>query len=344
MALKHYWSTELQLSDDALAQFISSISSAPVLLPFDGASGAITDFLANATESDGGPFPIPLACYPGMSNQSRANIGTIEGDAFGLAPLSAPPSYLDSACFPDRPNYGILDVFRLRRPFGDFRESMRVVSAQLISEAGARVILHGGEQLVGLTGYHDSGIATQTNFTDVDANPREYGTLQYLNHVALSYLQAFPSTDMAKQAALFIANASEGTLPPASGGAMLDEINALGSIPTIEVAVFGSILPTDLDIFHADLATPNGTLFFGSRSGDVFREWALQDADDLILWSNSSISPKAVHESRTNNTAFEEVWNQAANLINGAAVVGRGTGLPEVNQIMEALKNASLFT
>lgn len=312
-------------------------------MPFDGASGGIADFLTAVTGNNGSSFPAPLACYPGMPEQARANIGTIEQHAFDLVPLATVPSTLDASCFPDRPTYGVLDVLRLRRPFGDARESMRVTSAQLISEAGTRAVLHGGEQLVGLTGFRDNGLATQTNFTTAQADPREYGTIQHLDHVALSYLLAFPSVDLAKQAALFIMNGDEATLPPTSGDGLFDESDALDNIPTIEVAVFGSILPTDLDTFRADLATPNGTLFFGSTSADIFRKWALRDANDLILWSNSSASQKVVHESITNNTAFETVWSQAADLISAAAGVGRGTGPPEVKQIMDSLQNATLF-
>jgi hypothetical protein len=217
---------------------------------------------------------------------------------------------------------------------------MRVTSAQLIPKAGPRVILHGGEQLAGLTGFRDNGLATQTNFTTSHADPREYGTIQHLQHVALSYLRAFPSVDLAKQAARFIMNAKEATLPPNSEDGLFDEGNV---IPTIEVAVFGSILPTDIAIFRADFVAPNGALFFGSRSADVFRKWALRDADDLILWSNSSTSQRVVHELRTNNTAFETVWSQAAELIRSAAEVGRGTGVPEVKRVVDSLQDANLF-
>jgi hypothetical protein len=278
-----------------------------------------------------------------MPELARTNIGTIEQHAFDLVPLATVPSVLDAACFPDRPTYGVLDVLRLRRPFGDARESMRVTSAQLVSRAGTRAVLHGGEQLVGLTGFRDNGLATQTNFTTSQADPREYGTIQHLDHVALSYLLAFPGVNLAKQAAQFIMNADEATLPPASGDGLFDESDALDSIPTIEVAVFGSILPTDLATFNADLAAPNGTLFFGSDSADIFRKWALGDSNDLILWSNSSASQKVVHELRTNNTAFEAVWSQAVDLIRASAEVGRDTGPPEVKLIADSLQNATLF-
>lgn len=341
-ALSHYWTADLQLPADTLSKFVSALGAAPVLLSFDGASGAITDFLSSITPNDGSSFPAPLACYPGLSEQARTNVGTIEQHAFDLAPLGALPSALESACFPDRPVYGVLDVLRLRRPFGDARESMRVPTAQLVSQAGARTILHAGEQLVGLTGFRDSGLASQTNFTNADADPRNYGTLQHMNHVAISFLQAFPTTDLAKHAAQFIINADDTTLPPTSGNGLLDGAT-LDSIPTIEVAVFGSILPIDIGTFRADLATPNGTLFFGSKSGDVFRKWALRDAEDVVFWSNSSTSPQAVREAIGNETDFETVWKQAADLISDAANVGRGTGLPEVQQIMRSLQNASLL-
>lgn len=341
-ALSHYWTSDMQLQSDLLPKFISAISTAPILLGFDATSSIISDFLSTITSNDGSSFPAALACYPGLSEQARANVNMIEHRAFDLAALGTPPSALESACFPDRPVYGVLDVLRLRRPFGDAREGMRIPTAELTAQAGPRTIVHGGEQLVGLTGFRDNGPASSSSFTTANADPREYGTLQHLDHVALSYLQAFPTVDLAKQAAQFIMDANDETLPPTSGNGVADG-TALDAMPTIEVAVFGSVLPTDISVFRADLATPNGTLFFGSKSGEVFRQWALREEGDLILWSNSSTSQQVVQESTSNNTGFETVWNQAADLISAAAEVGRGTGLPEVQQIMRALQNASLF-
>ncbi|PVG04607.1 hypothetical protein CPB86DRAFT_803401 [Serendipita vermifera] len=343
-ALNHYWTDVLGLPESNLSNFAAALGRSPILLPFEASSPAIASFLSNTTSNNGISLPAPVSCLPALSDVQRRNVDLIEQSSFGLAALGSSPSSVEASCFPDRPVYGVLDALRLRRPFGDSRTSMRIPAAGLISQAYSRVILHSGEQLVGISGFNDQGVASSSNFTELSADPREYGTLGHLNHIALTYLQAFPTLELAKQAALFILDAQDDTAPPSSGNTLFDQTDGFTGIPTLEVAVFGSILPTDVEVFHADLATPNGTLFFGSENGDIFRRWAIRDDNDVILWSNSSTANQVVRETSTNSTAFENVWNQANEMIKAAAEVGRGTGLPEENAVMQALANASLFS
>lgn len=334
----------LQLHEDDVDRFVSAFSAAPVILPFDTSSNQVAAFLANTTSNQGISLPAPIACLPGVSQQGRINLDFIEQNVFGLSSLGASPSTLDSSCFPDRPLYGVLDLLRLRQPFSDSRNSMRIPTAQLISEAAPRVILHSGEQLVGLTGANDNGIATQSNFTVLNGDPREYGTLQHLNHVALSWLQSFPTLTLATQAAQFVLNANDNTLPPTTGNPLYDQTNNLIDFPIVEVTVFGTVLPTDTETFRANFATPNGTLFFGSTNGEAFRQWALRDDGDVILWSESTTAAQVVQEHVSNNTAFETIWAEATGLITAAAAVGRGTGSPELQTTVSALQDAQLFT
>jgi hypothetical protein len=343
-ALSHYWTDVLGLPQSDVANFAAALGKSPILLPFEASSSAISSFLSNTTSNNGISLPAPVACLPALSNAQRNNIDLIERTSFGLATLGSSPTSVEASCFPDRPVYGVLDVLRLRRPFGDSRTSMRIPSAGLVSQAYSRVVVHAGEQLVGLSGLNDQGAASSANFTVLNADPREYGTLGHINHIALTYLQAFPTLELAKEVALFILAAQDDTVPPSSGSFLFDQTNGFADMPTLEVAVFGSILPTDVEVFHADLATPNGTLFFGSTNGDTFRRWAIRDDNDVVLWSNSSTASQAVRETSNNNTAFENVWNQANEIIKAAAAVGRGTGLPEENAVMQALANASLFS
>jgi hypothetical protein len=304
----------------------------------------VVSFLSNTTDNQGISLPAPVACLPGVLQQGRSNLDLIEQNAFGLTPLATSPSTLQSSCFPDRPLYGVLDLLRLQRAFDDDRAGMRIPTAQLIAAAAPRVVLHSGEQLVGLTSFSDNGIATQTNFTVINADPREYGTLQHLDHIALSWLQAFPNLTLATQAAQFVLGASDSTVPPQAGSTLFDQTDDLADFPVIEVSVFGSLLRTDIESFHADFGTSNGTLFFGSGNGDIFRHWALRDDNDAILWSNSSTAADVVEEHAANNTAFETIWSQAGDLISAAAAVGRGTGSPEIETIVLALQDAHLFT
>lgn len=327
-----------------MSKFISALNSSPVILPFDTSSRDVTEFLVNTTSNDGISLPAPVACLPDISPQGRRNVDLIESNAFGLVALGDGPSTLDSSCFPDRPLYGVLDVLRLRRAFGDERSSMRIPSAQLISDAAPRVVLHNGEQLVGLTGANDTGIAAQTEFTEVFADPREYGTFGHLNHIALSWLQSFPNVSLATLAAQHVLSINDASTPPTSGNPLFDQTNGLMDFPTIEVAVFGTMLPTDIEVFRADFGTPTGGLFFGSNGGEIFRRWALRDDNDVILWSESSTASQVVREHLQEDADFETVWTQASELISSASEVGRGTGIPEIRTIVAALQDAQLFS
>lgn len=343
-ALTHYWTTVLGLPADSVSAFVSALSKASILLPYDVMPNSTANFLADNQQRDGISFPAPVACLPGLPTMGRQNIGMIEHNAFGLPQPGDTPGSLDSSCFPDHPVWGVLDVLRLRRPFDDSRENMRIPTTELISQAGPRVVVHSGEQLVGLTGSQDNGIALQGNFELLSADPRNYGTLQHLNHIALSYLQAFPNIQLAAKVAQYIINTNGDSTPEAIGGSLFESAEILSSLPVIEVAVFGSILSTDVQKSRADLATSNGTLFFGSKQGDIFRKWALRNRDNVILWSNSSTASQIVRETTSTNSALESIWQEATDLINNATAVGRGTGSPEIERIISAFSDAALFT
>jgi hypothetical protein len=323
---------------------MSALSKAAVLLPYDGISNSTATFLSENQQRDEVSFPPPVACLPAVPTTGRQNLGMIERNAFGLPQLGDAPGSLDTSCFPEHPIWGVLDVLRLRRPFDDSRTNMRIPTTQLTSDVASRVVLHTGEQIVGLTSPQDNGIALQGNFDILAADPRNYGTLQHMNHVALSYLQSFPNIQLAAKVAQYIINTNEDSTPEAPGGSLFTSADVLSSLPVIEVAVFGSILSTDVQKSRADFATPDGQLFFGSKQGDIFRKWALRNRDNSILWSDSSTASQVVHETTTTNTALEDIWQQATGLINNATAVGRATSKPEIDTIIAALNNASLFS
>ncbi|KAG8818241.1 hypothetical protein FRC17_010893 [Serendipita sp. 399] len=345
-ALTRYWVNVLRLPQSDLTTFISSFSKSPVVLPINAFSPAISAFLnATAASNDGTSVVPPIACLADITTTGRNNTNLVEHEAFGLDTASATaPTTLDPSCFSDRPVYGLLDVLRLRRSFNDDRSSMRIPMVQLSTSATPRVVLHSGEQLVGLTGNGDTGVATRDLFSSLDVDPRQYGTMQHLNHIALTYLQSFPTTALARQAAQFITNAGDQTSPPAAGDSLFDDTNGFADLPAIEVALFGSVLMADVDVVHADLGTPNGTLFFGSERGASFRRWALRDEADVLVWSNSTSAARVVREKKESNSEFESVWEQAAELIKSAANIGRGTGPVEIREVVQALGDAGLLS
>ena len=276
-------------------------------------------------------FPPPAACYPGLSEINRADIDTVETTAFGLSSSNPVTSAnFDVGCFASRPTYGILNVLNLRQPFADGRQGLTIQASQLTTAVGTRAILKAGEQLVGLARVSAPSARPNTPISVSDADPRLYGTLLHLNHVALAYLQSFPTTALAAAAAQFIM--STPRLPPTNDSTLFLDTNSLLNIPVIEVSVFGQLLPADMDLWYSDFAGPQGQLFFGTQRGDVFRNWALRDSNDTILWSTGAIAQTVVREVKEQTPAFEDVWQ--------ATLIGNRT---TPDSVVGALSSAGLF-
>lgn len=341
-SLMRYWTNDLQLPTNSLPKFLGALRDAPVLLPFDALSSPISNFLNSTLTSDSVSFPPPLACLTSVTGVDRTNLDVIEQNVFDLPSTQATPSVLDGNCFPNRPVYGVLDPLRLLQPFPDSRVGFKVPASRLIADSTSRVVVRSGERLISLAGSPSD--AQRITLTPALADPREYGTLQHLNHVALDYLQSFPTTQLASIAAQFIiSNTGDKSRPPVRGDPLFDGTDALRDIPIMEVSVFGSILRSDAGTYVSNMADSNGALFFGSNNGQLLRTWAIRDTSNAIVWSNSSSATTSVQEGQRTD-AFETVWTLAKNLIDVAAGVNRGTGLPEVNEVMAALQQAGLLT
>jgi hypothetical protein len=289
------------------------------------------DTFLNALRDAPTSFPPPAACYPGLSGANRADIDTVETNAFGLPPSSPVTSNsFDVECFSSRPTYGILNVLNLRLPFSDGRGGLTVQASQLTAEAGTRAVLKAGEQLVGLARASAPSARPKSPISASNVDPRQYGTLLHLNHVALAYLQAFPTTTLAATAAQFIMSTTR--LPPDQNSSLFLGTNSLLSIPIIEVSLFGQLLPADMDWFYSEFQGPEEQLFFGTQRGDVFRNWALHDSDDTILWSTGAVERTVVRESKDSYPPFEAVWQ--------ATLKGSHT---TPDSVVQALISAGLF-
>ena len=278
-------------------------------------------------------FPPPAACYPNLSGFNRTDINTVETTAFGL-PSSSPvnsTNFFDVECFPSRPTYGILNVLNLRQPFVDGRQGLTIQASKLTTAAGPRAVLKAGEQLVGVARASALSARPNSPLPASNADPRQYGTLLHLNHVALAYLQSFPNTTLAATVARFIMTTPQS--PPDSDSRIFLDTNSLLNIPVIEVSVFGQLQPADMDTFYSDLGSPQGTLFFGTQLGDIFRNWTLRDSNDAILWSTSAIAQTVVREVKEKNTTFESVWR--------ATLAGNHT---TPDSVARALTTAGLFS
>lgn len=328
-ALSTYWRAVLQLNPDDLPNFLRAFKSAPVMLPFDATSSpgghSIASFLQsliNHTVS----FPPPIACYPGLNSTQIQRINAVEGAAFSLDPIQSAPSVFDSSCFANRPVYGVLDVLRLRLPFADGRIGVAKQAVILNDDASIRAILHAGELLSALPG------PSTTSLSDSSVDPRRFGTLSHVNHIALRWLQSFSSPNLAAEAAKYITTSP--TVPPPSDSVL---INA--TIPPIEVAVFGDVFLSDISSFVSSFSTPDGSLFFGSDQAQSFRMWALQASSASIGWCSAAFDSEVVREKSSINSDFELVWTGANGLIEKG-----NDGSQVVASVTNALGGRNLFS
>lgn len=274
------------------------------MLPFDATSTLGSPPLsALLTNSSSAAFPPPLACYPGLSATQLQAVNTLETSVFGLSPPSAASSF-DTKCFPDRPIYGVLDVARLRLPFLDSRTGLAKQAAVLSSqstEAASRAVVYNGEVLSGLPGSPAS-----PNITVATLDPRRFGTMNHIDHVILEYLQAIPDVNVAIALVEFIMDGS--SVPPSSNSILF---NSLATLPTLEVAVFGSINPSDVDFTISSLSTPANKLFFGTDQSLAVRQWGITAVQSHVEWTELAASAGSVEDNSFTDPNFNQIWEPA---------------------------------
>ncbi len=296
-AMANYWQNVLQQDPSKLLTFVSLIMSSPVLLPFNanGTAGntSISSLLTNSSTA---PFPPPLACYPGLTQSQFQLISNFETSVFGLSPLTAQTNFNDS-CFPNRPVYGVLDILHLRLPF-QYLQSSAQQAAILSRDASPRVVVYKGEVLSGLTNSNTSTIPT--------TDPRQFGTLNHMNHVLLDFFEAIPDIDVATQ---FVEYVLSSPVTPPSNYTLLGQ--SLDTIPTLEVAIFGSVTPPDVVGVASSFTTPSGNLFFGTTQSLAVRDWAIVATRSSVTWTEFANSPEVVDDNSFTDNAFNAVWNPA---------------------------------
>ncbi|KAG8976237.1 hypothetical protein FRC05_004487 [Tulasnella sp. 425] len=327
--LQNYWVKDLNLDINLLSKFVAAVQSSPVLLPFDMTLGDNNKSLPSIMQLHDPKtvsFPPPLGCNPMMSASQLQVLNSIEQNAFKLPEVATVPSSFDFSCFASRPVYGVLDVLRLRLPFLDKTDQAPLQAAVLSADATSRALIRPGTVL---------SLFPSVDSADAPASAvrqRNYGTLKYLNHVLLAWLKSLPLAQ-ASAIATFVANSSPTSGPPTSSAL---NATALASVPGIEVAVFGTIGPTDVDHSVSSFAATSGSLFFGSQTGGVFREWAANTATSTtsVVWADSSTSAKVVKETVTEDSTFEAVWQGASTMITNANVMGKVTGASDVATVV----------
>jgi hypothetical protein len=296
--MTNYWRSVLQQDSRDLLSFVSLLISSPIFLPFDATGTAgdtpVSSLLTNSTSS---PFPPPLSCYPGLTQSQLQLIMDLETSVFGLS-LPAKQTNFDNSCFSDRPVYGMLDVLRLRLPFQDSQTGSAKQAAILSRDAAPRVVIYNGEVLSSLPDSNATSIPT--------TDPRRFGTLNHISHVLLDFFEAIPDVNIATQ---FVEYVLSSPVTPPSNDTLLGR--SLAIIPTLEVAVFGSIMPTDVTGVASSFTTPSGGLFFGTDQSLAVREWAIVATQTSVTWTEFANSPEIVNDNSFTDSTFNAVWNPA---------------------------------
>ncbi|KAG7450411.1 uncharacterized protein BT62DRAFT_1072492 [Guyanagaster necrorhizus] len=294
-ALSTYWTSVLQQREEDLSVFLSLVSSSPLLIPFDATSQSVSALMTNSSTE---PFPPPLGCYPNLSSSELEQISDIEVSVFGLSKKAGAFEF-DTSCYPDRPLYGILNVLRLRLPFANTTTGVAQQAAVLNRDVGPRVVLRNGQLLSSLPG----SPVQPSNGTQ---NPRHYGTLNHLQHVMHNYLL---SLDIDVAIALVTFLLSYAVVPPDNESEL---VASLSSIPALEIAVFGSVFPADIDHSVSSFSTTSGTLFFGSEEGSALRNWTITGTGTKVIWADNATSALVVYDSSLTDETFDAVWSAAA--------------------------------
>jgi hypothetical protein len=254
-------------------------------------------------------------------------LNNIETTVFGLPPLSSNTnSRFDTACFPTRPLYGVLDILQLRLPFVDSRTGVARQAAVLNRDVAARAVVYSGELLSALPS--NSGLP---NVTILQANPRQYGTLNHFNHVILNFFTSIPDINVARALVNFVLSSS--TTPPANNTLLFQ---SLSSLPMLEVAVFGTIDPPDISSSVSSFAAASGSRFFGSDPAAALRSWAITGINSSVVWAEFASSSQVVRDSSLTDSVFNSVWIPAYNFLHSANP-GVAVGVSNITNAFQAV-------
>ncbi|KAJ3547588.1 hypothetical protein NMY22_g1587 [Coprinellus aureogranulatus] len=307
-ALNNYWTTTLAQRVEDLATFKGVLSRSQILLPFNGSSVALQSLYNSSSLL----FPPPLSCYPGFSPELMSLVQTFETTVFDLDSPTAASSF-DTACFPDRPIYGILDLLRLRLPFLEDRPWLPRQAAVLKLDALPRAVIYVNEMMSATF----PGSTPRAKFTQSELDPRNFGTLTLSNHVILQYLSSMP-VETAKALAQFTVSAvGKPALPPDPSSPLYQR---LSSVPPLEVAIFGNVGPTDVSGTVTSFMAANGSFFFGTEAGSALRNWSITTAGGSVTWAENSTSPRIVRDNSLADATIDQAWRAVAGRLNDKTV------------------------
>ncbi|KAJ3514374.1 hypothetical protein NLJ89_g2411 [Agrocybe chaxingu] len=295
-ALKKYWTSVLLQRLEDLPTFKAVLSVSPIMLAFNASSNSLRNLY---TTSPSSTFPPPLSCIPGLSTATQQQINVVETSVYDL-PSAASASQFDSACFRERPIYGVLNVLRLRLPFLDARTGIPKQAALLTRDANPRVVVYNGELF-------SSSVTGATTISPSQLDPRQYGTLSFFDHVVLRYLSSIADVNVASALVKFVLDSASKTPVPPDSSSIL--FRSLQSLPALEVAVFGDVGPPDLTSTVSPFTDPSGSLFFGSSDGSALRSWTIDFVKGSIVWTENATSPLVVRDTSLGDNTITQTWN-----------------------------------
>lgn len=273
------------------------------MLPFNASSPAIRSLYVTSPLNS---FPPPLSCFPGLSAPLQQAVNTVESNVFDL-PASPNATQFDPQCYPDRPVYGVLDILRLRLPFLDSQTGVNRQAVVLSRDASSRAIVYNGQIFSSIS----NTTASPAPISSSQLNPLQYGTLTLSDHVILQYLTSIPNINTANNLIQFVLNTTNAVPVPPDVTSPL--FQSLALIPCLEVAVFGSIQPSDLTSTVSPFTNPSNSLFFGSDDGSALRNWTINSSSGSVIWTQNATSPLIVHDKSLDpNTSISKVWDAAA--------------------------------
>jgi hypothetical protein len=275
-------------------------------MSFNGSDSTNGTDLVNQLTDTTLSFPPPTVCLPSLDRSKRIALQASELSAFGMNGTSCE----------ERPIYGIINSLRLRAPVD---ASQALV---LNEDTKARVAIHHGPSTRG--------------------DAREWGTADAMEHVVLSWLKAFPSTEIARKAITYISHVDSPVASPPSNLALL-----AADLPLLEIALFGRSLISTTNFTLSLLSSADSSLFFGSAQASRLRAWALQSTSGgppttsfspAIVWAQNATSVERFIEQSTSDTAFDAIFNDAARLIQATEVAGHIAGPREEAAILAKLR------
>ena len=280
------------------------------MLPFNASSRTIRDLYPSTSS----PFPPSLACFPDIDPTFQQQVSMFETAIFGLPSIGSNQTGLHTSCYRDRPIYGVLDILQMRLPFHDDMPSVTQHAAVLNRDSNSRVVFSVGK---GFSGIFNGTIT----LTPSQLDPRQYGTVDFLDHVILQYLTSIGDINVANSFIKFILDSSTvvPAVPPDPSSAVY---RAMKTLRSIEVVIFGDVTPSDFSSIVSPFAIESGALFFGSDDGAVLRNWTIGTAHLPIVWTQNSTSSLVVRDNSLGDNPVSRMWNTVSLALSSVTNIG----------------------